>query len=77
VFLVAFLVWGLNAFVAYCQTRLWDGRNATFHVDSMLTALSVMGAAGFARALVLLWFWLAILKGLALFSAWIATSLFF
>jgi hypothetical protein len=77
VFLVAFLVWGLNAFAAYCRMQLWDGRDATFHVDSMPIALSVMGAAGFAGALGLLWFWLAILKGLALFSAWIATSLSF
>ena len=63
--------------MGYCRMRLWDGRNATFNVDSMLTALSVIGAAGFAGALGLLWFWLAILKGLALFSAWVAASLFF
>ena len=30
--------------------RLWDGRNATCHVDAMLKALSVMGEADFAAA---------------------------
>ncbi|MGA2386818.1 MAG: hypothetical protein ABSG33_09830 [Candidatus Bathyarchaeia archaeon] len=30
--------------------RLWDGRVATFNVDSMLTALSVTGAATFPAA---------------------------
>ena len=30
----------------FCELRLLYGRNATFHVDSMLKLLSVMGAAG-------------------------------
>jgi hypothetical protein len=51
--------------------------DATFNVHSVLTGIVGYGRSGFVGALGLLWFWLAALKGLALFSAWIATSLFF
>jgi hypothetical protein len=44
-FWVAFFGLGL---VSGFALRLWDGRIATFHVDSMVKLLSVMGALSFS-----------------------------